>query len=39
MRTILLALPLALAACVTEAETDAAIPGDYALIAVEGVAV
>lgn len=41
MRKILLALPLVLAACVTEAETgdDTPIPGDYELIAVEGVAV
>lgn len=36
MRTILIALPLVLAACVTEAQTDMSIPGDYALLAVEG---
>ncbi|WP_199258280.1 META domain-containing protein [Paracoccus binzhouensis] len=38
MRKILLALPLALAACMSESD-PAAIPGDYELVAVEGVAI
>lgn len=43
MRKILLALPLVLAACVPDAETGAEatapIPGDYQLIAIEGLQV